>query len=1066
MNKYDVRRERNRTATQADISSLQNYENITKTLVSDLPQTIDQIGGIIGNQQATDYINKENEAFKKDVADGKLTYKTDDNGNIIYDASGSPIPLSSEEMFNAREAWFSRYAANNPQPNNPWAQNVIKKSHDSSVASWTASIAETSLKKYQEQINTAMNNEIMSYANAETIDADALLGNNGLSVENLSPELQSLYNDAKGISEKPIYSSKLAGQMLGTVIALEKAGNNPEVALMAAKNQYMSGFIKNNFINDSLAAFEENVINGDYTKDEFYSSLDNALNNATKYDFQQELSKTGKENLRKEISNLVEAKWTEEQNRQAVMYNEQVYPQMVSIQESGGWVSTAVFQNLVPEGFNINHLPDETKTALKSFLKEQDNYSIAYAISEDFNNINSDPTLSNEEKIAKKTAAINGIGNEVIKSGVRAMADSWPDFGNYTNLSKSEAVKTFSTILDGAIFPEEISGSSKSSSSGNVGSSQSDSDIMEIVQDSDKLNAYVLLALAGNEPSVSGVVNASITDSLYKYWEGTLTEEELDSFENDDVEYNAFAKWVNKTSSTAIEFLDRAGNIKIDSNGTTVKDFYDAQKKNVIAGNKTAISGFAIDDPENDPVGTFIRKQNYQNIIYKIATCDPSNMDQLRLDIGSIKNTFTEEQWDGIQQLLNSESNINQLLKNNYIDPDVLKDRYSYMLSSTDSNWNTILSNAYIKILPSLMNNPGINAAEIMDKYIKDELSSIRSSAIIEILNLDNGLPMEEGQIDFASFGTGDFDKLGDEYGVKLAQEYYKEPPSTLIKDEMYADFSYLLNSNNGNGDPAFLSTVTQGAKKSDLSDRQIYLYDLASLSGTVQYTPSADDTDDTLNAIENQIIHDFNRMDESDKYIFLKKFGVRREFRKIYNQLADYGLEVVGVASDPRWFIVAGHGTDENGNPVTFEVKPQLDSKGRITDFYERTTGSNASDIEGAKNSWYLGQDLGEAGKEEYSSRIQNLAYANISPIEAKKLRLDQAKELRGEKPGVRDYNFYESNDDYKKRIQGYVDQIWDSFDYLKDYNDNYYSHFGKHLRPVVYVKRDTFEVRLEETA
>ena len=460
MNKYDVRRERNRTATQADISSLQNYENITKTLVSDLPQTINQIGGIIGNQQATDYINKENEAFKKDVADGKLTYKTDDNGNIIYDASGSPIPLSSEEMFNAREAWFSRYAANNPQPNNPWAQNVIKKSHDSSVASWIASIAETSLKKYQEQIDTNMMNAINAYADSTSYDPDTILSTNGITEKQLSSESLEFYKDASGTSESPKYSKRLSYMLLGAQTEYEKAGYSPLAAKQAVINNCLPAFRDKNTLDDIAGAYQTMVIEEGRGEDEFDAYLNEYINGLGvngKGDYNMPISTNKKSDLtiqaKSRIDSIRENHKTEVRNK----WQSVALPAIYDTEDRNVPITSNKMMQILRDAniptSDIRFLEDNTQMLIHDITQSNDSLVSTLSVVNQLNGIYQMDGKSNSEKIKMAEDVISKITDPHIMNNVVALGqNSNVADGRWSNQSIEQIaisnVRTFSSQPD------------------------------------------------------------------------------------------------------------------------------------------------------------------------------------------------------------------------------------------------------------------------------------------------------------------------------------------------------------------------------------------------------------------------------------------------------------------------------------------------------------------------------------------------------------------------------------------------------------------------------------------
>ena len=691
MTKYDVRRERIRTETQAAVNTIKNYENITNNIVTGGAKLINQIGSTIQSQQASDWLDKRDAAMNEAMRNGEFTFKTD--------ADGNKSPMSYDEMIQARENWIKDYSESNPAPWGPWADSIIKKADKSSKQKWDSQITEQAVQVMQNTVRQNAKNAIQSYQDGQYHDPDDIMTSLGVTYETLSPTARSLYDSAM---DKDNPDRILASQNFGTQLQFERAGLPENVAYSTVKSSYQPVFAMNNNIQAAVQTFSEQVVSGQMTQADFQLYLDDyaeKLGVDGYGGFTQSLSITGKEDFKTSVNNALASIIEGETERNTRIFDEQIRPIMQDFRNRKEKTFNSKVAAEYEKQLGINMDFVEYKDSYDKYVGRQDSIEKALQANKIAENINRLP-YTDEQKRSMQMQIASTMRDSGAYDLFVNCKDSTPTKGRYLMYSTSEMIDRYSGDF---ILPTfDIGNGSRAASAGSVGEAYT-RDAEEFASDPVNLSNVLTLALS-DDPDVMASGIWSINNAM-RIFEATMTDEQRQEYMHDipdgggsvwssyhqrfKIQRNIdevgsiympllyrsekmnedFYNWLDKKQSEANTFIMNYGDMKIGD--TTLKDLYESQKAEAIEFGQDMLNGYhAVKD--NNLESERIRKtQVRQWTINALKMDNPYEAQQYLQDYFY---RFTKEEQKFYNAMLNPENGYNTILTELNINMDNLRD--------------------------------------------------------------------------------------------------------------------------------------------------------------------------------------------------------------------------------------------------------------------------------------------------------------------------------------------------------------------------------------------------------
>ena len=430
---YQERNRRLQIEAEARNRAAQRTTQAVYTALEKGAEIVNQLGTSIGNQQAAEYMQGLQTEIKKGIDDGSLMSAKD----------GSP--LTADESIANYDNFIKGYREKNAEPSNPWAKAAINKSIDSIRQGNVERIITDSIHA----LNARIDNDNMRYLG---IDENGNITNDGLiraQIENpadytetnmkmfnlsesdLPEEMMPYYNIAMGITQDNNIPADQASKMVLTYSKFISNGKTHYQAITAANN-LKTTFAEETFVQNAAIGFSNNVINGNVGKEEYMSKLTDSLKSIREGNlmgFEGKLSDPYIDSVMAEARRRCEQLYTAEENRQADIWNNQMLPYFLDIEDEYGLVTSRIYNDAASKfGYNIKFADATLRTTIEKTLSENDLTSNAISVVNELNGIYGQ-SASASEKAASANAVFQKIDSD---PALYARVMSYGTKGEYT----------------------------------------------------------------------------------------------------------------------------------------------------------------------------------------------------------------------------------------------------------------------------------------------------------------------------------------------------------------------------------------------------------------------------------------------------------------------------------------------------------------------------------------------------------------------------------------------------------------------------------------------------------
>lgn len=253
--KYDFQLNKVQNEYNTKKQALASEEQGVNSIIKSGLQIVNQIGSEYGDYQATEWIKKRNDEYQKAIADGY--FFNDENGNIITDP---------DAILERQNKWYEDYENSNPSPKNPWAKRSLDSIKTNTKESDTADAVSSVIQNLQSAKNkayTADMSAIVSYniQNPSKYNNDTIVAN-GLSIDDLTDQERAWMD--RGNAQD---SAKLAIALTSRRYGFDKY----QADMIAESNS--DKISDNYYVNDMLASYQMNVIEGNMNDSDFRSKM-------------------------------------------------------------------------------------------------------------------------------------------------------------------------------------------------------------------------------------------------------------------------------------------------------------------------------------------------------------------------------------------------------------------------------------------------------------------------------------------------------------------------------------------------------------------------------------------------------------------------------------------------------------------------------------------------------------------------------------------------------------------------------------------------------------------------
>ena len=941
--KYSVRRQRLAREAQQRQQTAENISGTVVNFIQQGSQIVNQLGTNIGNSQASDWMQGLQDEIKKGIDDGSLMSADD----------GSP--LSADESIAKYENFIKSYREQNPEPSNPWAKSAINKSIDSIRQGNVEKIITGSIKTWNEKID----NDYMNYLG---IDSEGNILDSGLissqiqnPADSVTTGLQTFNVNIDQIPEslKPFYSAAMGENPEDTSVPSDMAAKMVLTwakGISLGKTQYQSeqmalnlrtSFAEESFIQNAVIGYQNNVVNGNYGKEEYITDyVINTLKSISEdnpYGFEGTLSQRYIDSLTQKARSRIE-----KQESGLIKTNEEIVNTVIKdaindLSNNGSFADTETIQRFLREN-NVNSkmLTEETKEWLNNIGSNGDMLNeMTTAYSE------IDSILVSDMTDEEKRSAIKAINSSLsLKARENAMKIEKEVIGTGFDYTKEMMISDFrSTLYDIPktdflnLAPERAT-------------KKTPADPIEAFfnNSNTKMDAAVQLSLLAEEPNLPIESQESLNNALNNFWISDMSEEDLASYvtgtdKNGNPVYdeirmdNDFEAWKKEYTLPAVSAVLNYGG---ESFGTsmTFNQRYQRYVKQIELIRERETSEFFVDDIELDPVGHANANDIYLDFYDKFYT--PSyDIDKLGTELMASKKLLREEDYNKLADIILNKNfsaeleqsgiNVKDLITTNFQNLSENSILYRSMMPyvyemSTNAirEKNTTKEQKETAIIKA--------AGNYISQYYSEELDWYRTAGN-KFANPEEDANEEHDTIE-------DYRNLDTKRTLEMQNDFY----SGKLRPNVYDDVNYVLSQNSLALGPVFYDTIV---KASNLSDDDIYGYAITSIFeaygiDSVLYDPESEGfSSESFMTEVNRALEGFDiygRVQFHDVADILVGAG-----KTIRTLKEEYGLNVESVSNyDPSWLVI-------NTGEKTFEVRPQMDNDGNIASIMGREIGSDS---------------------------------------------------------------------------------------------------------------------------
>ena len=977
MNKYDVRRQRVALNSQADQNILKNYEQMYKTGITEGVNLINTIGDAYGKEQAAERNRKKNDEFNIKNSEGYFSYKENIEVNEDGTETRTKQWYTPEESMQKYDEWSREFDENYTDANNIWAQKYTNANDEAYRTKRLPEIFKSTAQAYQAYA-ADKNTETAARTYDYTITGstgdyvyDVCLAND-ISPETLGGNEKLLFDVATGAVESDLYTPTIAARGLDFLVSAQNNGIRYDDAWQYFQNTWLPNAAVHDLKENADSFFTDYVINGDMSIYDAETQLDDILSqvgtveSGNRKGFINPLSDTAKATLKTSILQS----WKGLENgaiaRTSEIYNSQVLPLMkANIRDGKLAISREELEGI--EGFNEKWLPEEMKADFENLMDMMDEGRIVQSTIERLNAISSS-SIPEDQKEKHISRIIAEAGDYRIQKSINRMADSSMYMGSYTSYTREDIAAKYNSMFEEfAHYLPEGRFDPK-----NAADPAYDKDVQALLGNMDVVSAIVYGNI-GSEYYVDGILATDMAYNIQKIYEDYYADE-LEGLTQKEID-ERFEEWLPEFRSFATGFMDKYGDQAINSDGTTLRNYYDAELKEVQDISKWSSDGFYTIDP-SDPIGIRNNSAAYNNVLNMFATSSKENWDYVVTSYLQTRSMLTKDQQKIGDYLMNMEENGQDLLSSFGAGIDSIIARKYPLINSTEEK-DAVRAFVFEDIMRDVFESGGdINTlratlATRTEDSVKDALTVMQGAIFSEVTGGGNYLPEN------SSSGMPEYTNASDSELFSSIRSTYSEVSQKIDNGtlprpykEMASEYSNtFLNSQNGR----LLLDENSGLTE----DQKLSLISMNVLGVDVNY--DADASKEEKEKFWKDASHNVKvQLDNLDDYFrSLAYFAINATMKSVdeYSYLHSEGLSISGPsASDPSWFIARKISADtENGRVYgkNYEVRSRKDIHGNKSGFFVREIGETGMGeyVHFGSNFNAMGAEMNNGLKEYYSN-------------------------------------------------------------------------------------------------
>ena len=654
MSRFDVRRSRIQREGVLQQRTIQQKQQTLKILTEDLPKTIVNMTDIIGTQQAKDWMDAANSEFNKAVANGKMSYKDD-----------GVTPLSPDELMAARENWFNKYIEANPMPGNPWASQKINTALEESKNQWDSSIAEASLRMFEEDIVQRRNTHLNSLSDGEYHDPTATMNSLGITADNLSSEAIEYYNLSMSNEPDQKYSPILASQLFSAQLEFEMAGFPSSAAKAKVEREYQTAFADNIVIKNIGEAYKKTVIDNNGDESAFINNdLDTFISNLGEKDgYLMAPNDSKKQEIRYLATQEINRIRKEKEDNVTRVWQQNLMPAIFEFEDSGNRLTTTALNNLMSSvgmtSNDIRFLTPETQNLIHTVTNNNDKAEMTVSYLQELSHIMEQtqnvPETVKADMINKK---ISSITDPVVASRISGLARSSNGGSVYwDNASIKQLGLSLSTTFSGQPDVEapsgvgqEVSPTSKFITDANYRTLGFN--IVSEVFYPDSVTADII---ALNDEILRDIYKEENPDAgiAYVFENGEAVGEK---FGNPEIE-KAYQKWKQQKSQEITEEYFSVKNETLPD-GSTIESLFEESQKIHDARMQTELTRFFVHNgiPSLQKEAAANRDRAY-NAIFNADTEEEISVVYMNMLAGDNTKLYLKEDYDELMELVRGDYN-------------------------------------------------------------------------------------------------------------------------------------------------------------------------------------------------------------------------------------------------------------------------------------------------------------------------------------------------------------------------------------------------------------------------
>lgn len=934
MSKYDAMRKMTAIRNEAEQNKWASISNMLQTVTQEGWNIANTIGDAYGKQQAVEHNRTKNDTFNFLNGNGYFSYDeekiTDENGT----EKTIRHYLSPEESQARYDEWSRTYDDQYPDADNMWARKYTSANDEAYREKRLPEIFKATAQSYQEYASneladiSARTAEYTITGSSGDYALDVLLSNN-IKPENLGGFAKRLYNSATGTAQDKLFTNDLSARAMETYFSAINRGVRSDDAERFVTDIWLPMAAEHDVIQYAEGMYSDYVINNNGYRWKAEEELDIFLStlgtDENKRGYSYSLSDSGKTALRNKIT----AKWDSldraEESKQVEIYNKEIFPFMAaSASDSRVGITSDSLKNF--QGFNPNKLPEETRQKFFEYVGAMDNLQIIHSKLAELNSVSSS-TMSDEEKRQAINTIIGNSGDRKTQTALKAFADSTPYNGRYTTATPESVTDMYTRTFKALESYVPTSGFNLET----AGDIENDLDVRELLSDPDFVSA-VTWANIGSQYYVE---NMYATDMVYNMKNAFIGmyEEELQGLTEEQID-KRFEEWMPEAKTKLRSFMDTYGELEINPDGTTLRDYYNAELKEVQEVNEMARRGYYIPS-DNNPEGNRINENLFNDTLYKFATYDESQRQNLIADItGQQWSGYTQDQQEFIMKLINNEDNAADLFSQYGLS---ISQRLSSFGFLDTNDKNKVGANALMELFQETIKNGGnmlANADNLIDSYINKTINSIADNESKAILSghLDTDIlaRTKNGDVDWMNVDASQLIALSDATYPSTVRELKSGNSSRLLNEISY-DAMYLWI-----GSEDWRYVLNLGTSKTDLNEEQkMLLRYCAALGNPSNYDP--DNVSDSFwESLEATVTMTMEDMSDFQKYIIIDEVNSMRYAESNYNQMRSEGLAISNAKeSNSEWMVASRYDQDGNISGETYEIKVLYDIHGNPTGEY-----------------------------------------------------------------------------------------------------------------------------------